>query len=657
MKAGKRVMPGASWLLMRSRRTKRLLALGADMLVVPTALWLAFALKFDSLREGFSRHPGLYLSVVVTVVSVAAVCGLYKTVLRFVDLRNLTIIAVSTLASAIVLYVAGQTIAWRVLSPSLIIIYGLICWSALTSVRLMARWLLSRRTTTDEPVVIYGAGEAGAELAAALVAGRQYKPVAYIDEKRALCGTTVHGVAVLPPDKIEETIRKHGVKKVLLAIPSASRRRRAQVIEWLQSMGVHIQTVPNIDDIAAGRAHIDDLQEVDVNDLLGRDRVPPNQQLLDACIRRKAVLVTGAGGSIGSELCRQILRQEPSRLCLLEMSEHALYQIERELKAIIAKEKLQVELVALLGNAHHRNRMREIMRSYGIQTVYHAAAYKHVPIVEHNMIEGLHNNLVSAWYTGEAALESQVETFVLISTDKAVNPTNVMGATKRFAEIVLQGLQQKSDKTRFCMVRFGNVLESSGSVVPLFREQIRRGGPVTVTHPEVVRYFMTIPEAAQLVIQAGSMGTGGDVFVLDMGQPVKIYDLARRMIQLSGLTIRDEQNPDGDIEIEFSGLRPAEKLYEELLIGKNVTGTEHPMIMRAVEHCLPWDRVQMLLTDLMQVVNDYDCAAAREMLMKAVAEYQPNDGVQDLVWLRRRHAVVQIVRPPAGDTTGRRAAH
>lgn len=657
MKTGMRVLPGAQWLLQRSRSTKLLILIGIDFLMIPSALWLAFAVKFDSLSDGLSRHPALYAGVTASGLAVAALLGLYRTALRYADACILTAIASGAVASAVVLYVIGHTIAWRVLPASLVAIYALICWSLLTGTRFLARWLLSRRKVENERVVIYGAGEAGAELATALAAGREYVPVAYVDEKRALCGTTVWGIPVVPPDRLEGIVRKHEVKKILLAIPKASRRRRSQVISWLQSMNVHIQSVPNIDDIAAGRARIDELQEIDVNDLLGRDLVPPNKQLLDACIREKIVLVTGAGGSIGSELCRQILRQGPTRLCLLEMSEHALYQIDRELRSIIAGEGLQVELVALLGNAHHRNRMREIMRSYGVQTVYHAAAYKHVPIVEHNMVEGLHNNLVSAWYTGEAALECQVETFVLISTDKAVNPTNVMGATKRFAEVVLQGLQQKSEKTRFCMVRFGNVLESSGSVVPLFREQIRRGGPVTVTHPEVVRYFMTIPEAAQLVIQAGSMGTGGDVFVLDMGQPVKIYDLARRMIQLSGLTIRDEQNPDGDIEIEFSGLRPAEKLYEELLIGRNVTGTEHPMIMRAIEHCLPWDRVQALLTELMQVVNDYDCAAAREMLMRAVAEYQPNEGVQDLVWLRRRHTVVQIVRPPVGDATGRRAAH
>ena len=371
------------------------------------------------------------------------------------------------------------------------------------------------------------------------------------------------------------------------------------------------------------------------------------QTLFESCIRGKVVLVTGAGGSIGSELCRQILRLAPRRLLLLEMSELALYNVDRELRAIASREHLAVEIIALLGNAHHKYRVREILQSFGVQTVYHAAAYKHVPIVEHNVIEGLYNNVFSTWHTAEAALECKVETFVLVSTDKAVNPTNVMGATKRFAELVLQGLQQRSERTRFCMVRFGNVLESSGSVVPLFRDQIRRGGPVTVTHPDVIRYFMTIPEASQLVIQAGSMAKGGDVFVLDMGKPIRIVDLARRMIQLAGRSVRDEQHPDGDIEISFTGLRPAEKLFEELLIGKSVTGTEHPMIMRAVEHSLAWRDVQALLEELRIAMGRFDCATARSILERAVAEYRPSGELQDIVWTQRNAPSVSVIHGEA----------
>lgn len=634
-----RALPGAYWLLQRSRSAKVILSLSTDALIVPFALWLAFALKFDSWFEGFSRHPGLYVGVAISAVVTMATCGLYRAVLRYVDLRMLAPAIVGTLVSTLVLYVLGEMIGRRPLPLSLLAIYALICWSGMTGVRVVMRWLLSPRTARREPVVIYGAGEAGAELAKALVSGDKYELVAYVDEKRSMCGTTVCGVSVVTPEQLEGVLQESGVKRVLLAIPSASRARRARVIRKLEAMGVHIQTVPNLEDIVAGNARIDELREVDVNDLLGRDVVPPNQLLLNACVRGKSVLVTGAGGSIGSELCRQILRGRPKRLCVFEMSEHALYQIDLELRAIAAADELEVELIALLGNAHHGDRMLDVMRTYDVQTVYHAAAYKHVPIVEQNMIEGLHNNLISAWYTAEAALTCGVETFVLISTDKAVNPTNVMGATKRLAELVLQGLQQRSSKTRFCMVRFGNVLESSGSVVPLFREQIRRGGPVTVTHPEVVRYFMTIPEAAQLVIQAGAMGLGGDVFVLDMGQPVRIYDLARRMIHLSGLTLRDENNPDGDIEIKITGLRPAEKLYEELLIGCNVTGTEHPMIMRAMEHSLPWDQLHEMLNEIMVAMYEFDCSTARNILLRVVQEYKSVDGVQDLVWVRKRNAV------------------
>jgi FlaA1/EpsC-like NDP-sugar epimerase len=403
---------------------------------------------------------------------------------------------------------------------------------------------------------------------------------------------------------------------------------------------VHVQTVPDIEQLVTGSANLADLREVDVSDLLGRDAVPPNPGLFDACIRDTVVMVTGAGGSIGSELCRQIIGLGPKRLVLFEMSELALYNIERELRAFAETNSLPVELVGLIGNAHDRLRLREILIAYRIQTVYHAAAYKHVPIVERNVIAGINNNVISTWYAAEAAHEAEVETFVLVSTDKAVNPTNVMGATKRFAEIVLQGLQRRGSKTRFCMVRFGNVLASSGSVVPLFNEQINAGGPVTVTHPEVIRYFMTIPEAAQLVIQAGSMAEGGDVFVLDMGKPVRIGDLARRMIHLAGLTVRDEQHPDGDIEISYTGLRPAEKLYEELLIGNNVTGTEHPMILRAIEHSLPWDRVQELLNEIMSAMSRFDCQRSLQILSDVVAEYTPAPQAHDLVWAR------QMTMPP-----------
>jgi len=423
-----------------------------------------------------------------------------------------------------------------------------------------------------------------------------------------------------------------------LALPSASRRRRREILTELEPLGVHVQSLPNLSDLISGRAQISALRDVNVSDLLGRDPVPPRPKLFGSCIRGKCVLVTGAGGSIGSELCRQIIGLGPKRLVLFEMSELALYNIERELRTFAEQNSLHVELVGLIGNAHHKLRMREIFLAYRVQTVYHAAAYKHVPIVEQNVIEGIYNNVISTWYTAEAAHETEVETFVLVSTDKAVNPTNVMGATKRFAEIVLQGLHHRGSKTRFCMVRFGNVLASSGSVVPLFNEQIKAGGPVTVTHPEVIRYFMTIPEAAQLVIQAGSMADGGDVFVLDMGKPVRICDLARRMIHLMGMTVRDDQHPDGDIEINYMGLRPAEKLFEELLIGANVAGTEHPKIMRAIEHCLPWERTKQILDELLVALASFDCPRSMALLSDAVVEYSRRRNIRDYVWASKTPA-------------------
>jgi FlaA1/EpsC-like NDP-sugar epimerase len=513
--------------------------------------------------------------------------------------------------------------------------------------RLIARWVLTPLRADETRVVIYGAGDAGAQLSMALSSGRQFVLLAYADEKRALQGTLMNGVPVIAPEQLASFVKRYQVERILLAVPSASRRRKAEILRRLESLHVHIQSVPDLRDVVSGRAQVDELREIDVADLLGRDPVPPDGALLDACIRGKSVMVSGAGGSIGSELCRQIILLSPKRLVLFEISEIALYNIERELRVMADSQQLGVEIYALLGNAHHKYRVRDVMQSFGVQTVYHAAAYKHVPMVERNLMEGVHNNVFSTWYAAEAALETGVETFVLISTDKAVNPTNVMGATKRLAEVVLQALQTQTTRTRFCMVRFGNVLGSSGSVVPLFQDQIQRGGPVTVTHRDVRRYFMTIPEAAQLVLQAGSMGTGGDVFVLDMGQPVQIDDLARRMIKLTGLSVRDENNVDGDIEIQYSGLRPGEKLYEELLIGSNVTGTGHPMIMRAIEPSPTWDEVKDLLAELSVAVNRIDCRRVLEVLEKGVREYKRAAVIHDLVYGQRpgEKAQPEVVDP------------
>ncbi len=620
-------------LLAWPRQTKRLLMLLADVVVVPAALWAAFALKFDSLSKGFEQNLLFYVGVAATGTLIFAGSGLYRAVVRFIGARVLASILAGVTGSAVIFWFLSAALPFIQPIPiSVAAIYWLIALVWITGSRLIARWLLTPFDIDGTRVVIYGAGDAGVRLALALAPGRQFFLLAYVDEKRSLQGTLMNGVPVIAPSELAHFVARCEVGRILLAIPSASRRRKAEILRRLEPLNIHVQSVPDFNDVVSGNSRVDDLREIEIEDLLGRDPILPNRALLDASIRGKSVMVSGAGGSIGSELCRQIILLAPKQLVLFENSEIALYNIERELQAIVENRELDIEIFALLGNAHHKYRVRDVMQAFQVQTVYHAAAYKHVPIVEQNLVEGVHNNVFSSWHAAEAALEVGVETFVLISTDKAVNPTNVMGATKRLAEIVLQSLQTQTKRTRFCMVRFGNVLGSSGSVVPLFQEQIRRGGPVTVTHREVRRFFMTIPEAAQLVLQAGSMGTGGDVFVLDMGQPVEIDELARRMIRLTGLTVRNETNPDGDIEIEYSGLRPGEKLFEELLIGSNVTGTEHPMIMRAIEPSPSWEEARELLSELTIAVNRIDCRQVMAVLEKAVKEYRSSPVIHDLVF-------------------------
>ncbi|MBS0579570.1 MAG: polysaccharide biosynthesis protein [Proteobacteria bacterium] len=609
----------------------------ADAVAVPTALWVALVLKFDSFHPP-AEHLVYFLVAIASALFCFSVFGLYRTVIRFVGPKAMLTVLAGVSLSVLVLAVFDRFIASQQIPVSAFVIYGALALLYVGGSRFAARYLFQRsgvRGRAVTRVAIYGAGTAGAHISSVLLSGPDYEPVAFIDDKKALHGSSINGVRVYGSDVLPKLVRQQRIDRVLLAMPATTRRRRREILTQLEPLGVRVQSLPSLPDIISGRSQISELCDVEVSDLLGRDPVPPKPKLFGSCIRAKSVLVTGAGGSIGSELCRQIIRLEPSRLVLFEMSEIALYNIERELEDIAAAEQVSVEIVPLLGNAHHRHRVREVLSTFAVQTVYHAAAYKHVPIVEYNVVEGIHNNVISTWYTAEAALETGVETFVLISTDKAVNPANVMGATKRLAELVLQALQERSTQTRFCMVRFGNVLASSGSVVPLFQEQIRRGGPVTVTHPDVIRYFMTIPEAAQLVIQAGSMAKGGDVFVLDMGRPVRIDDLARRMVSLMGLTVRDARNPEGDIEIEYTGLRTAEKLFEELLIGTNVTGTDHPMIMRAMEHRLPWVRMEQVLNDLLVALASFDCHRALTLLDEAVAEYHADIDVRDYVWRRK----------------------
>ena len=627
----------ASRLARLPRRTKRAIMIGADVFMVPFALLCAFALRFAQPLPEPARVWWFWPLLVLLCVPVFGRLGLYRAVVRFMGprvvfavLQGVTVVAVLFGALTYLFVPGGIPLTVLAIFWGVTVLY-------VGGSRFAARSYLQRQVRRGERVAIYGAGGAGARLASALVGGQEFLPVAFLDDSVALQGSVINGVEVYSPDQLPRLMVELEISRVLLALPSVSRRHRKNIISRLEEMHVRIQTMPNFSDLISGNASVDEIREVEVADLLGRDAVPPHESLLDACIRGKVIMVTGAGGSIGSELCRQMTRLGPTRLLLVEISELALYNIHKELTTTIARDQIRgIELVPLLASVYDKSRMASIMRSYGVQTVYHAAAYKHVPIVEQNMLEGVRNNVLGTFHSAAAAVETGVETFVLVSTDKAVCPTNVMGATKRLAEMVLQGMHDQTVDTRFCMVRFGNVLESSGSVVPLFREQIRRGGPVTVTHPEIIRYFMTIPEAAQLVLQAGSLGRGGDVFVLDMGKPVKIADLARRMIHLMGLTAMSEENPDGDIQIKYTGLRPAEKLYEELLIGNNVMGTTHPMILRAEEKMLPWGQVKDILAKLEDATERLDCDATREILITAVEEYEPMAEVVDLVWDNNR---------------------
>lgn len=621
-------------LLGLSRDKKQVTMVFADAVGIFACVYAAGWLLFGD--EAAVLPLGVLAAVaLIFTIPLSWSLGHYRSIIRYMGLDLFVAGFRTALMSAFVVGSVGLMTGLVAAPVRWAAVYGALLLIFVIGSRMVARMFLNRRNLYREQVIIYGAGEGGARLAAALLSGDDYLPVAIVDDNVALKGKRVQGLEVFLPSRLKELVESNEVTGVLLAIPSASRHRRRQILEQLSQYPVHVRTIPEIRDLVSGKSRVDDLSDVDVKDILGRDEVPPNQELLRASVTGKSVLVTGAGGSIGSELCRQIMELNPRRLVCVDISEHSLYQIDQELKGVIKRQKIDCDLIALLGSAHHEKRMLQAMQAFGTQTVYHAAAYKHVPIVEHNLFEGIHNNVFGTLHTARAAINANVETFVLISTDKAVNPTNVMGATKRLSEQVLQAYNSRAKNTRFCMVRFGNVLESSGSVVPLFREQIRSGGPVTVTHRDIIRYFMTIPEAAQLVIQAASMAKGGDVFVLDMGKPVRIQDLARRMINLMGLTVRSDDNPDGDIEIQYIGLRPAEKLFEELLIGSRVTGTEHPRIMRADEDSLSFEELDELITDLKTASAEFDYSQARDILMRAVAEYSPTNGIDDLVWLRK----------------------
>lgn len=618
------------------RRTKQLVSVAVDLLLLAFAFWSALALRFETFTPEIAPYKWQMIAAPLLAIPVFVRLGLYRAVIRYMEDRVVFVvaggvtIAVMLLAAVLTFFHAPQV------SRGVLAIYWLLAIVYVGATRFLARsWFLraERQRDARKRVAIYGAGSAGTQLAYALRAGREYLPVVFFDDDPAAQRVEVAGLHVHSPDELSTVLAAKEVDEVLLAIPSASRARRLAVIDLLEALHCKVKLVPGMSDIVGGKISVDAIREVDIEDLLGREPVPPDVALLARCIAGKVVMVSGAGGSIGSELCRQIIHLKPLRLVLMELSEFALYSIEQELTGLCARSDLAVELVPVLGTVLHQHRNEAIMRSFGVQTVYHAAAYKHVPLVEHNPIEGIRNNAVGTRRMAEAALAAGVETFVLVSTDKAVRPTNVMGASKRLSELILQALARQGGSTRFCMVRFGNVLGSSGSVVPLFRKQIAEWGPITLTHPDITRYFMTIPEAAQLVIQAGSMGQGGEVYVLDMGQPVRISDLARRMVHLSGFEVRDDVHPDGDIAIEIVGLRPGEKLYEELLIGENVEGTAHPLIMRAYEHELPWDVLCEHLQHLDDACRAFDYEKVLATLRALVQEYAPvRHGDEVLLW-------------------------
>jgi len=625
-------------LMQLPRNMKRGIGLVIDVMSMTVAMLTAYLLSFDAIMPLRWSQWIILGGVVLGITLVAFVrFGLYRAVVRYVGFKVLILVFLSIIFSGILLAL-GSWLMGIVVPLSALVNYVLIAFLLTGGSRLIVREAYQRvMSRKKDRVMIYGAGSAGRQLAQALTNGSEFHPVLFVDDDSGLQGTSVLGMPVLAADNIEAKVREFDIQRILLALPSTLRSRRREILDELESLPVKVQTVPGMADMVNGDLSIDQLQDVRVEDLLGRDPVTPEPQLMEKHITGQTVLVTGAGGSIGSELCRQILQQRPKILVLYELSEFALYAIERELTQICQQQGIGAEVIPVIGTVQRRNRIETVLKTFAVDTVYHAAAYKHVPLVEYNMVEGVRNNVFGTWHTAEAAISAGVKQFVLISTDKAVRPTNVMGTTKRLSELVLQGLAQRQQGTRFSMVRFGNVLGSSGSVVPLFKEQIEHGGPVTVTHPDITRFFMTIPEAAQLVIQAGTMGHSGSVFVLDMGDSVKIVDLARKMIRLSGLEEKTEKSPHGDIAIEFTGLRPGEKLYEELLIGDNVEASDHPRILRANEQSLSWDEMEKLLGLLDDACQRFAIDELRQLLLDAPTGYAPlDDHICDVIWNKHR---------------------
>ena len=618
------------------RKIKQLFLIFIDSFLIILVLLFSF-----SIRLGYWYWPQeeifwIIFGAPIVAIPVFLSFRLYLSVLRYIGVKTLAFIAQAVTLYAVIWGLFGYMIAIEGIPRSVIIINWMLAMIVIGSSRIFAQFLFTSnnlfRSSKKSNVIIYGAGDAGRQLSHALQLSEEYQHVAYIDDSMSNNAKTyINNIPVFSYERINFLIERNNVTEVLLAMPSISRKKKNEIIARLNKLSVHVRSLPSVSKIAEGKVKINDLLEVDIRDLLGRDSVKPNQKLLKINITNKVVLVTGAGGSIGSELCRQIIKLRPVKLILFEISESSLYQIEQELLQLVDS---NTEIFAVLGSVRDKNRLEKIFNRFLVQTIYHAAAYKHVPLVEFNQSEGILNNAIGTMSIAEVAISQNVETFVLISTDKAVRPSSAMGASKRVAELILQALAKNKHNTCFGMVRFGNVLDSSGSVIPTFKKQIKDGGPVTVTDKNILRYFMTIPEAVELVIQAGAMSKGGDVFVLDMGKPILIYDLAVKMIQLSGLKVLDKENLEGDIEIQYTGLRPGEKLYEELLVGDDVSPTDNKLIMSAKEKMIEWEILEPILNSLRDSALKSDQRMIRDLLIKIVPEFKPQSEIKDLLYSR-----------------------
>ena len=604
------------------RVEKQALMILADLLILPIALWLSLSMRLSNLWPIHYLISNWWLLVLIPTLSIPLFIhyGLYRAVLKYmgyqVIIATVKAITLASLSLGTILMFMREIY----FPQSTIMIYWFVAILLTLSSRYIMKSILYLREPTKIPIGLYGAGEAGSQVIDNLRSSSEYIPVALFDDDNAKWGTFINSMWVYSSDEMGEIIKKKNIKLILFAILGISPQNRRKILQNISQFPVQVRMIAGIDNLISGDFNLQQVQSVDVKDILGRDPVRPNISLLEKNIKGKNILVTGAGGSIGKELCKQIINLKPNRIVLFENNEFALYKAHLELKDLIS----YIEIVPILSSILDFIKFTETLKYYQINTIYHAAAYKHVPLVEINPLEGIKNNIIGTYNCVKGAIEASVDTFILISTDKAVRPSNVMGATKRFSELILQGAHKISSITNFSMVRFGNVLDSAGSVVPLFRHQIKQGGPVTVTHPEVTRYFMSIPEAVELVIQAGAMAKGGDVFVLEMGEPVKIFDLAQKMIHLSGYELRNSDKVDGDIEIKITGLRPGEKLNEELIIGNNVYSTDHSQILKAEEKFIPWNKIEEQTLLLKSACESLDANQALTILKRCVEDWKPS---------------------------------